>query len=307
MAWCDYNYEENSACDQVLWYNSGILIENKPVFWLRPFQKGLLRVSQLFENKRLISVGEAKQKFGLEFLELHALISAIPDRLKELIKNDNAPWRSKYAECLDYKDLSKRVYDNLLSKTSNEKIVRIKNKWEQILNIALSMQDFCKIVRNIFVVTNIAKYRSFQYRLLMRGLVSGQDLYKWGIINTALCYFCNIEKESIPHIMFECSETKEVWSEAKKIIQDRTGYCCTLNVRKILMNEVHPTPRHLANFVCLVVKQYIYKQKCLKCPLQARELHGRIISLENTEKYIAIKNNKLAKHMAKWYPGTGQE
>ena len=70
--------------------------------------------------------------------------------------------------------------------------------------------DFCDTLidfrdqhRDIFRVTNVAKYRSFQYRLLQRGLVTNILLEKWGIVSSSMCSFCR----KMPKLCAICSGT----------------------------------------------------------------------------------------------------
>ena len=70
--------------------------------------------------------------------------------------------------------------------------------------------------------------------------------------------------------------------------------------KTILLNTVSENARSVLNFVCLVVKQYLYVKRCAKMLPDIHELRTKIRSLEKIEKYIAIKNNKLAKHCKKW-------
>ena len=70
----------------------------------------------------------------------------------------------------------------------------------------------------------------------------------------------------------------------------------------VLWNRLVPNnSKHVKNFLCLVTKQYIYRQRCLGKSLQYQELLASIIKLRNIEKYIAMKNNRLSKHNKKWY------
>ena len=54
------------------------------------------------------------------------------------------------------------------------------------------------------------------------------------------------------------------------------------------------------NSICLVTLQYIYGSRCLKKIPNFAQLKSLILDEQNVEKYIATKNNNLAKHMKKW-------
>ena len=91
------------------------------------------------------------------------------------------------------------------------------------------------------------------------------------------------------------------------------------------MNEFHTEPIHFSidtvlynriirdksidvkNLICLMAKQYIYRQRCLGRQIEPREFKFIVYDNRNMEKFIAMKNNKLNKHMRKWYPNTATE
>ena len=73
-----------------------------------------------------------------------------------------------------------------------------------------------------------------------------------------------------------------------------------MNAKSIIFNELTEKKNHAANFICLITKQYIYKNKCQNRALSIQELKALIRNIENTEKYIAEKNGKLGIHRKKW-------
>ena len=73
-----------------------------------------------------------------------------------------------------------------------------------------------------------------------------------------------------------------------------------MSAENIVFNTCVPKANHVANFLILVTKHYIYVQRCKKCSLSMYELKSIFNNIENVEKYIAIRNNKLVKHNKKW-------
>ena len=69
-----------------------------------------------------------------------------------------------------------------------------------------------------------------------------------------------------------------------------------------MLNRLVEKKGHVINYMCLIVKQYIYAQRCAKKGLNFVVLKERIHMLERVEKYIAVKNFKTAIHNAKWNP-----
>ena len=78
-AWCKYHYtpkREESA--QMIWCNSNIRVQDRPLFWKKEFNAGLMYVHDLIKNEGFISEAEALENFGLETLQYNMLKSAIP-------------------------------------------------------------------------------------------------------------------------------------------------------------------------------------------------------------------------------------
>ena len=66
------------ANKEIIWYNSEIRVRDKPVMWMDVYQRGLIYVHQLYENKRIISAKEAHDKYGLDIMRLNSFLSATP-------------------------------------------------------------------------------------------------------------------------------------------------------------------------------------------------------------------------------------
>ena len=74
-------------------------------------------------------------------------------------------------------------------------------------------------ISDFYNTSNIANYRSFQYRLLQRGLVTNIQLKKWNISETDKCYFCHQTIETITHLLYECKKVQEIWTKVFQWIQ----------------------------------------------------------------------------------------
>ena len=48
------------------------------------------------------------------------------------------------------------------------------------------------------------------------------------------------------------------------------------------------------------MKQYIYRQRCLGLEISVKGVILSIKQIQRIEKFIAVKNNRLVKHLAKW-------
>ena len=95
-AWHNYNYYEPQNADKVMqeciWYNSSIRVRNRPLPKIP--QCGIQKINDLRQGDRFVTYMELCNKVpGLQekmsWLELHAIISAIPEYWKFLLKSPN--------------------------------------------------------------------------------------------------------------------------------------------------------------------------------------------------------------------------
>ena len=300
-AWASFNYYTGFKIEnQILWYNSDICVGGKPVLWKDMLEKGLIFVEQLFKQERFKTEEEMKEEFGLTTLRYNSLKSAIPSEWKTFFcstpKSVYYPLAPhNYDSCLEsWVGFSQRVYRSL-----SDDVLLIHNKflkWKMDLGI-----DFCDGIcdfgirhLDIYRVTNVTKYRSFQYRLLQRALVSNIELAKWKMIDSDLCSFCNQDRETIVHLLCECSVVLELWGEFKKYVKDKfEPKEVKLSPVSIIFNNVVEGKKNVINFLCLLTKQFIYARRCMKQPLHFVALCNIFRKVERMEKYIAVKNNQV--------------
>ena len=309
-SWSEYNVYKNTRTEnQLLWYNSKIRIKDKPFFWSDAYNKGLLYVHQLFIDEHYKSYELIKQQYGLTKLRYNSLKAALPKEWKVFFEENPAgtylplpPHNYDYCVNHKIKNLSQEVYkflqDDVLL-THNKYL-----KWIQDLgsDFCEGIIDFGRLHIDMYKLTNVPKYRSFQYRLLQRALVTNNDLYKWGIVSSPTCYFCNNDKETILHMMCKCPIVRALWNDVKILIENTLHISICLSDTNIILNKLTSPKNHVVNFICLVVKQYIYRQKCLKENLNIQNVKMLLQKIQNMERYIAIKNGHLQKHLKKWHP-----
>ena len=90
-AWAMYHYKPveqkvtTSSTDFLLWMDSNIRIDGKPVHWRKPIEQGLMYVSQLYCDGKFITHEEAS-RYGLSVMEFNSLKCAIPREYREQIQ-----------------------------------------------------------------------------------------------------------------------------------------------------------------------------------------------------------------------------
>ena len=305
-SWSSFNYYKNCRPEtQLLWYNSHIRVQNKPFFWADAYKNGLKYVYQLFSSCEWKSEKAIYDEFKLSVLRYNGIKKAIPGE-----------WRDFFltAQPSQYHPLCPTTYDMYKEVTNLSRIVYkylqgdisyLQNKlvaWHVELgqDIQDNIYEYGRLHFDVFRVTNVTKYRSFQYRLLQRGLVTNIQLMKWRILPSDSCTFCSVERETISHLLFHCCKTQQLWTQVNQYLSKHFECDLKFDVIAVLSNRMVEHKNHVVNFLCLVTKQYIYRQRCFKKELSFVQLEKIIKRIECIEKYIAIKNGKFQLHLRKW-------
>ena len=262
---------------------------------------------QLFENGTYKTEAQLRREYGLSTMGYNTLKGALPKDWKvffcETGKSCYFPVPPhNYDVVVNTMDLSKRIYNYI---SEDITMVHYKyTKWAQELqeDICATIFDFGKVHTDIYAITNVPRLRSFQYRLLQRGLVTNVQLCDWRITPSDECSFCRKEKETLLHLFVRCSEVSTLWEEISQLIKrnydDQAEI--SLSARNIVLNAIVAKKRHIANFICLVAKQFIYRQRCLKKSIGVNIFKEHLWNIQRLEKYIAMKNGKLRVYRVKW-------
>jgi len=71
--------------------------------------------------------------------------------------------------------------------------------------------DWKKIYSLPFTVTVETKIRECQYKILNDIVYTNDKLFRFKMIESPLCSFCQKEDESLEHLLFHCKITKDFW------------------------------------------------------------------------------------------------
>ena len=185
-SWNEYNYYHDFRIEnQLIWFNSSIKVAGKVIYWEKCCKKGLLYIYQLFENQHFRSEEQLFQLYDLSVLEVNSLKVAIPLEWKRFFLNTDCkeyfpipPHSYDYA--IQCENLSRKVYQFIADDAMiiHNKFLKWKNDIGE--GFTLTLTDFAASHMDIYRITNVTKFRSFQYRLLQRGVITNVHLQKWG-------------------------------------------------------------------------------------------------------------------------------
>ena len=171
--------------------------------------------------------------------------------------------------------------------------------------VPLLQQEYQKAFQNLYKVTNITKYRDFQYCLLVCNIYTNNKLYHWNIVNSKQCDYCELEKQMVTHLLYNCPVTLQKWEEFEVYVHSKmpqVNGTLEINCKNVILNLIHPKPMHVINFLALVLKQHIFAMKCMAEKVEFAEVLAKYKRLQNIERYNAGVTNCVRKHESKWAP-----
>lgn len=311
-AWASFNFYSpkttQEILNQVIWYNSHIRVQDFPLTALKAWEKGLVKISQLFDDNGILHSYQyinANYPGALTWFQHAQIISAIPHEWRQTLLSDSITLDillTPYEKFINENKISQQVYRKLIGNSAELTSVRI--KWQMRLLREISETEFNKMFNNIKLLTISTKLRDFQFRLLHNKIVTNRQLYIWRKRTDDLCTFCQIDMEHTLHLFFECGEVQNIWNAVKQYFQDKSGGQLDSLLRwtaeSIMFNTVHPKTSSVINLIILIAKQYIYKCRCLQVQLSSQMLKMEIESVYKIEEAIARKTGRLRLHCAKW-------
>ena len=296
LAWTHINFKKDvttpsDIANQFLWFNSHIRIAKRPLCYDKAYNNGLKTLLQILDNNQKLKDSlTLHREFGLTIMEANSLIAAIPK--KWTLTLNTHPIAVDIIDAIDNYDNfllvnkpSRYYYQTCLK--NNSAISFIYDKWKN--RIQCNIDDIARAVKHIYKITNSAKLRSFQYRLLLNVIFLNDRLVHWGKAKDNLCTNCKCAKESILHFFVDCPYVKKVWSDISTYITQEWGFEITLTAENIILNNAINPPTNVINFVILVAKHTMFSLRCLNKKLDFQTIKKKIQEFEQIEFWNAKK------------------
>ena len=195
--------------NQIIWNNSGILIDNAIVFNKAFFSAGIKYVGDLVdEHGDFLSFNVLCHKFNISsgyFIHYHSIIHSIPNHWKSSLVKVSSPSQQEVilTDLLHCRRITKNAYIKLHNKntTLDATTFSVCFKWHSLLNIPdMSNIEWSQIFHNCFKSVHDTKICYFQYRYLHFILGTNKLLFKMNKRTDPLCSFCKVAYEDIPHL-----------------------------------------------------------------------------------------------------------
>ena len=310
--WCSFNFNipqnVNDIKKQILWYNSCIRVQHKPVFYRSWYDNGIVTIKDLLGEQGtyldFLSFCRRYPNVKTNFLTYQGLLQAIPKEWERKCLQSstvisplkpNLYWINKIN---GPGSPSRMIYLKLIEKiVSSDCIARV--KWMEEFQVDIDNDYWQLCFKQIYSCTISSNLRIFQYKFLHRVIFLNHRLYKMNIKDTSLCSFCNVSDETIEHFFFSCEVSKNFWLQVWDWLQEVTGTRIIFSKIEILIG-FRDLEDNIWSLFCILAKKYLYYcwQNKAKPALVSYKVYVK--EIENIEYRIAQKNNKLRFHHIKW-------
>ena len=259
------------------------------------------------EDRTMFTVQEMDDRYSLPWMQYAIIKAALSKRIvKDTLQVNNMDYESEYDRISNQAKPVKYVYNKLVE-LENYPMLEVMRKFAKN-SLLLSEVEYREAFADIHFVTNVTKYRDFQYRLLVGAIPTNDRLFHWRKKPSQKCDFCECPKQTIGHLLYYCARSRKVW---RKMEDFMNTFMFEVNVNSIsfkdvMLNKVRDEAGHICNFMILVTKQFIYAKKCQGETFCFDSALRKIDEVCRIEKYNAKLANKLTKHIDKWYPYTGE-
>ena len=220
-AWTTMLTGEHESTDmphfQPIFHNPSIMIGQKTIFYHDWYLKGVMFINDLLnENGQLLTWEEFSNQYNIQnqAFQHYALLHAIPRNWKKRLKDtaskvtDTVPKHIKKLKLL--KKPSNYFYTSAL-KQSVTRSQNAENKWHEILSTELDNNNWKLLYFLPHTITKDTKLKQLQFKLIHRILPTNNWLFKVKLTNTKACTFCHIYNETIEHLFWNCTITRNLW------------------------------------------------------------------------------------------------
>ena len=101
--------------------------------------------------------------------------------------------------------------------------------------------------------------RYIQFRTLHRRFYTNDILFKMKIKNSSLCEMCNIEEDSIEHMLITCPKSDKLWRDVESWLADVGLTDYNIDEQKIILGENQKS--YWINAFIVITKKVIFNAK----------------------------------------------
>lgn len=285
---------------QVLWYNSHIKIQEKPIYYQKAHQAGVLCVLNIWHlpQKRFLTFQEFSTVYGdcISYLEFYGILGAIP---KSWVKDlREASFIIEDFE-FPYENLKSKILQDIYQKLtfSKKQLTGLADKWKEKLWNDITYEELLESFENLYKFVSDIKMRNFQFRFLHRIIYCAKMLYQWKITDSALCQLCQNDYETIEHLFYDCNVTQRFWEAFIAWFEARTDKEIIITKTEVMLcnHEISTV-----NTLLIMAKQHIFSRKIAERQPNIYIFREKVMNTIDMERAEAIKQKRTKPFIKKW-------
>ena len=175
-------------------------------------------------------------------------------------------------------------YYNLLIREKAKPLNIIKKLQSNFHFNSDNLKQIFKLPHSIVVESYV---KAFQYKVINSILYTNTKLYK-------ICSFCDNQPESLTHLFYHCSRSKQFWIEFELywcLISNRRIRLCFENVLFGILTENTCPLLQLLNYFIIIGKLYLWDCRSKQILPNIYGFRAKIIAKYETEEKSATKNS----------------
>ena len=153
-----------------------------------------------------------------------------------------------------------------------------------------------------FIATTDTKLIWFKYKIIYRILSTNTFLQKIDRSQSDICSFCRSNRETIKHLLCDCTVSKGFWQEFRIWINEQLNFELQITDIDIILGKLKTKEKPIINLLILLGKYFIYKQKFKNSRPTINIFKLEVKYYYKLEKYIYSKNNKEFFFSRRWKP-----
>ena len=186
---------------------------------------------------------------------------------------------------------TRTAYKNILDKTfilpTNE---------NKVLNYGFTKENIHDVYLLPFLVTDETKLIAFQHKIIHNILPCRSSLFRAGLVDDDICSLCKLEKQSLVHMLYNCSESLLFWERFTQWWQEKFPETIDLSVNAVLFGwHQNASNKRVLNYLLIIAKYYIFTTSVCNNKLSFDCFFLRLNSKFDVLRTIAIKNKSLNK------------
>ena len=306
--------DENDIKNQLIWYNSCIRVEKKPIYYKNWAANGIIKIKDLLDNVNdILDFGNFQKKFNnpkahyLDFIRLISLKKLLNPLQPRLGKKREQTKIITIQEVASGSKLNRVVY-SLLLKNFTTVPQKSQLKWARDLEACQKNEihkidniDLKTVYSISFSCTSSTSLRTFHFKYLHRRIPTNTFLMKCKISPTEKCTFCKSEPETTIHLFFQCSYVNIFWQTIIRWIKSFPNQE-NINFSKAMQLGLQTCETSVLNLIMLTAKHFIFTCKLRKQNPTLSMYRQTLNSVFVSEREIASKTGKVLDLTRKWKP-----